>query len=232
MELCDPLLHPTPAKGVWVKKVIDFQFRETITFDVTDVLYQCSKGEPIYKIVRSTGLANDELDSILKQIDAESTIADVNSTIVDARKQIEDTVKSTVDSIGIDDVAAPILKALDQGDFDGVFTNASTAINVTAVKERLAGVNLTEVAASLRSLADEAQKAGQTQTAKELRDSADEFAKLHQEGSVEQETFPLLDAIERAVDGLMGKNDLGRFFLVFVFVFLFLFCFVFSFTRF
>ena len=181
-----------------------------IDFDISDVLYQCSQGDPIYKIVRSTHLFDDQLDEILKAVNFDALFPQVNESISDVKQLIEDSLTDSLKTLDIDAYTKPLLKALDDVDLDAVFSNVSSAVNVSAIKSELSGVNLTSVAEALTEAALKARAQGETATADELDKSAAEFQKLENEGSVEKEVFPLLDAIENATAQLLEKKNLGE----------------------
>ena len=180
-----------------------------INFDVSNVLYQCSQGEPIYKIIRSTHLLDDELDEILKVVDSDDLLRQVKETISEAKKHIDQALDSSFADFDIDALTKPLLEALDDVNLGEMFTKVSSALNITSIKSELAGVNLTSVAEALSDAAADAAAAGETATATKLRDSADEFEKLGDQEVVKKEVFPLIDAVGVATDKLIENQDLG-----------------------
>ena len=181
------------------------------SFDVSDVLYQCSRGEPIFKIIKSTGALDEQLDQILDAADPDKLLPRVNETIGQVQEMIEKTLNETVESFGIDGITKPIVEALDNADLDGVFANVSSTINVTDIKTQLSAANLTDVAKALREAETKARAAGQAATADKLRDSAAGFEKLETDRSLERDVIPILDVINAAVERLLGKKSLGTF---------------------
>jgi len=206
VEGCHPLLHPNPQQTPLMDPVVRHYAKTS--FDVSDVLYQCSRGEPIFKIIKSTGALDEQLDQILDAADPDKLLPRVNETIGQVREMIEKTLNETVESFGIDGITKPIVEALDNADLDGVFANVSSTINVTDIKTQLSAANLTDVAKALREAETKARAAGQAATADKLRDSAAGFEKLETDRSLERDVIPILDVINAAVERLLGKKSL------------------------
>ena len=170
------------------------------SLNASRLLYDCSQGEPLFKIIEDSGLLSGFIGDLLGQLDADQLLPTLNDTFASIKSSVQAVVDSQVNSFDLDNVTAPLTALVDNANMTGVA--ATLTFDAAARQTAMLAYNFTEQAAVITAAA--ATAGGSRKTGLEAVATA--FEGFSRDGIVNNTVLPALDRMGNAVTAIKAVD--------------------------